>query len=199
MNSPLAAIEKKMNIILVFGILLFSIAIIETVLSGTWNRFYFLYGIPIYSKEIEISDLTKTSQLVIHFIDTMDTVKGLSKYKGKRLDENTFAFRKKMIAVSFFRNDFENIHGTIGIDSESRTLKIKGYAGYTFPALMLYIFIVFTAGFESFLTEAFSSLIIILILSSISYAFDRRKYNKLFTEITKLINGYDSSLNMTYT
>ncbi|WP_385975149.1 hypothetical protein, partial [Treponema socranskii] len=30
MNSPLAAIEKRMNIILVFGILLFSIAIIET-------------------------------------------------------------------------------------------------------------------------------------------------------------------------
>ena len=95
MNSPLAAIEKRMNIILVFGILLFSIAIIETILSGTWNRYYFLYGIPIYSKEIEISDLNKTSQLVIHFIDTMDTVKGLSKYKGKRLDENTFAFRKK--------------------------------------------------------------------------------------------------------
>ena len=64
---------------------------------------------------------------------------------------------------------------------------------------MLYIFIVFTASFESFLTEAFSSLIIILILSSISYAFNRRKYNKLFAEITKLIKGYDSSVNMTYT
>ena len=71
MNSPLAAIEKRMNIILVFGILLFSIAIIETILSGTWNRYYFLYGIPIYSKEIEISDLNKTSQLVIHFIDIL--------------------------------------------------------------------------------------------------------------------------------
>ena len=34
---------------------------------------------------------------------------------------------------------------------------------------------------------------------SISYAFNRRKYNKLFAEITKLIKGYDSSVNMTYT
>ena len=84
-----------MNIILVFGILLFSIVIIETILSGTWNRYYFFYGIPIYSKEIEISDLNKTSQLITHFIDIMDTVKGFSKYKGKSLDENTFAFRKK--------------------------------------------------------------------------------------------------------
>ena len=187
-----------MAIILVFGILIFIIVIIETILSGTWNRYYFLYGIPIYSKELEISDLNKISQEIIHFIDTMDTVNGFSKYKGKRLDESTFAFRKKMITVGFFRNDFENIHGTISIDSESRTLKIKGCAGYSFPIFMLYIFIVFTAGSESFLIDVFSSVIIILILSSISYVFDRRKYNRLFVEITKLINGYDSSINMTY-
>jgi len=188
-----------MDIILVFGILLFIIVIIETILSGTWNRYYFLYGIPIYSKEIEISDLNKTSQKIIHFINNIDTINGFSKYRGEILNENTFAFRKKIVTINFLRNDFENIHGTISIDSGSRTLKIKGYAGYSFPACMLCIFIVFTAGSESFFIEAFSSVIIILILSSISYAFDHRKYNKLFVEITKLINGYDSSINMTYT
>ena len=109
---------RKMNIIYVFGILLLIIAITETVLSGTWNKYYFLHGIPIFSKEIEISNINKASKEIQNFIITLDTFSGFSKYKGTMFDENTFAFRKKMITVSFYRNDLENIHGTISINPE---------------------------------------------------------------------------------
>ena len=180
--------SPALTIIYVFGILLIIIGILETILSGTWNNLYFLYGIQIYSKEIEITDVNKTSQKIDDFFNNLDSVSGFTKYKGKKLDDNTFVFRKKLITVSFFRNDFENIHGTVIINPENRTLKIKGYAGYTVLAFMLYFVLFFMSQNEYIITSVISGLILILIIGSISYAFDHRKYKKLYAEISKLIN-----------
>ena len=177
-----------MNIIYVFVILLLGIAITETVLSGTWNKYYFLHGIPIFSKEIEISNLIKVSNEIQNFITTLDMFPDFTKYKGTMFDENTFAFRKKLITVSFFRNDFENIHGTISINPESGNIKIKGYASYSFLAFLLYFFAFFLSDSENFLVGFLLALFVILIIGLISYAFDRRKYNQLVAEITKLVN-----------
>jgi len=180
--------EIKINIIYVFVILLLIIAITETVLSGTWNKYYFLHGIPIFSKEIEISNINKASEEIQNFIITLDTFPGFSKYKGTMFDENTFAFRKKIITVSFYRNDFENIHGTISINPESRNVEIKGYAGFSLLAFLLYFFVFFLSETENFVARIFPALFFIFIIGLISYAFDRRKYNKMLTEITELIN-----------
>ena len=177
-----------MNIIYVFVILLLIIAITETVLSGTWNKYYFLHGIPIFSKEIEISNINKASKEIQNFIITLDTFPGFSKYKGTMFDENTFAFRKKMITVSFYHNDFENVHGTISINPESRNIKIKGYPGYSFLAFLLYIFVFFLSDSENFVVSFLPALFVILIICLISYAFDRRKCNKLVAKIIELVN-----------
>ena len=177
-----------MNIIYVFVILLLIIAITETVLSGTWNKYYFLHGIPIFSKEIEIPNINKASKEIQNFIITLDTFPGFSKYKGTMFDENTFAFRKKMITVSFYRNDFENIHGTISINPESRKIKIKGCSGYSFLAFLLYFFVFFLSDSENFVAGFLPALFFILIIGLISYAFDRRKYNKFVAKITELVN-----------
>ena len=74
-----------MNLVIVFAVLLFAIVIIETVLSATWSKYYFLYGVPIFVKEIEISKISETKQKVSEFINNMDSKKGFSKYKGKEI------------------------------------------------------------------------------------------------------------------
>lgn len=92
--------------------------------------------------------------------------------------------KKKLITIGTFRNDLENIHGTISIDSETRAIRIKGFVGYSFLSLMIYIFIFFLLD-----SRLVSALIIVSIFSLLSYWFESRKYKKLTTEITNLINS----------
>ncbi|MCQ2579205.1 MAG: hypothetical protein MJ159_00735 [Treponemataceae bacterium] len=178
-----------MNLVIVFAVLLFAIVIIETVLSATWSKYYFLYGVPIFVKEIEISKISETKQRVSEFINNMDSKKGFSKYKGKEIFENNFAFRKKMITVSHYRNNFENIHGIISIDTEKRILKIKGYTGYTFLSSLIYIIIFLIDKDDFSLGSLISALFIILIIFLIAYAFEHRKYKQLVKELLELVNN----------
>ena len=77
----------------IFIIILFILAIIETILAARWNKFYFLYGIPVFRKTIEIQNLEKASTEIIYLINHMNTIKKFRKYIGHIFDENTFFFR----------------------------------------------------------------------------------------------------------
>ena len=172
------------NIYLVCLIIVFIVAIVETILSSTWNKHYFSHGIEIFKKSIPVSNLDNASHKISEFVNNLDKQKGFSNYKGADLDDNVFAFQKKLITIGTSRNGLENIHGTISIDSESRAIRIKGFVGYSFLSLMIYIFIFFLLD-----SRLVSALIIVSILSLLSYWFESRKYKKLTTEITNLINS----------
>ena len=172
------------NIYLVCLIIVFIVAIVETILSSTWNKHYFSHGIEIFKKSIPVSNLDNASHKISEFVNNLDKQKGFSNYKGADLDDNVFAFQKKLITIGTSRNGLESIHGTISIDSETRAIRIKGFVGYRFLSLMIYIFIFFLLD-----SRLVSALIIVSILSLLSYWFESRKYKKLTTEITNLINS----------
>lgn len=175
-------------LVLVAAIILIITGISEVILFSRWNKFYFSHGLKIFSQEIEISDLNKTATKIKSFITHLDNVRGFSKYTGSELDENTFAFRKKLVTISFIRNDFENIHGTIKIDPETRIVKITGYAKNSFVAFFLYIAVFLLSGSTSVLSGIIVCSFIILISGSITYAFSRRKYKKLVERINDLLS-----------
>ena len=172
------------NIYLVCLIIVFIVAIVETILSSTWNKHYFSHGIEIFKKSIPVSNLDNASHKISEFVNNLDKQKGFSNYKGADLDDNVFAFQKKLITIGTSRNGLESIHGTISIDSETRAIRIKGFVGYSFLSLMIFIFIFFLLD-----SRLVSALIIVSILSLLSYWFESRKYKKLTTEITNLINS----------
>ena len=172
------------NIYLVCLIIVFIVAIVETILSSTWNKHYFSHGIEIFKKSIPVSNLDNASHKISEFVNNLDKQKGFSNYKGADLDDNVFAFQKKLITIGTSRNGLESIHGTISIDSETRAIRIKGFVGYSFLSLMIYIFIFFLLD-----SDLVSALIIVSILSLLSYWFESRRYKKLTTEITNLINS----------
>ena len=172
------------NIYLVCLIIVFIVAIVETILSSTWNKHYFSHGIEIFKKSIPVSNLDNASHKISEFVNNLDKQKGFSNYKGADLDDNVFAFQKKLITIGTSRNGLENIHGTISIDSETRAIRIKGFVGYSFLSLMIFIFIFFLLD-----SRLVSALIIVSILSLLSYWFESRRYKKLTTEITNLINS----------
>ena len=172
------------NIYLVCLIIVSIVAIVETILSSTWNKHYFSHGIEIFKKSIPVSNLDNASHKISEFVNNLDKQKGFSNYKGADLDDNVFAFQKKLITIGTSRNGLESIHGTISIDSETRAIRIKGFVGYSFLSLMIDIFIFFLLD-----SDLVSALIIVSILSLLSYWFESRRYKKLTTEITNLINS----------
>jgi hypothetical protein len=176
-----------MDLSYVFVIFLI-IIVAEIVLSGTWNKYYFLYGIPLFSKEIEISNLDRATKEIQNFITNIDTNAEFSKYKGVIFDEHTFAFRKKLNIINFSRNDFERIHGTISINPENRNITIKGYMEYSFLAFMLYFLVFFISDSKKLVISSLPFLFAFLLSGLMAYIFDRKKYNKLVTEITELVN-----------
>ena len=167
------------NIYLVCLIIVFIVAIVETILSSTWNKHYFSHGIEIFKKSIPVSNLDNASHKISEFVNNLDKQKGFSNYKGADLDDNVFAFQKKLITIGTSRNGLESIHGTISIDSETRAIRIKGFVGYSF----------FLLDSDFSFSRLVSVLIIVSILSLLSYWFESRKYKKLTTEITNLINS----------
>lgn len=172
---------------LVCLIIVFIVAIVETILSSTWNKHYFSHGIEIFKKSIPVSNLDNASHKISEFVNNLDKQKGFSNYKGADLDDNVFAFQKKLITIGTFRNDLESIHGTISIDSETRAIRIKGFVGYSFLSLMIFIFFLLDSDFS--FSRLVSALIIVFIPSLLSYWFESRKYKKLTTQIKNLINS----------
>lgn len=165
-------------------IILCLLAVVEVVLMTTWNKFYFLYGIPVFRKTIEIQNLEKASAEIIYLINHMDTIKKFRKYIGHIFDENTFFFRKKM--VSSGRNNFDDIKGIIFVDAENREIVVKGSLGYTFILGVLIVLLMFINAFDSF-TELLIPVSFIVIMLIISYLIGQRKYNLLVDEITERI------------
>ena len=171
----------------IFIILLLFLMFTELFLSATWNKYYYLYGIPIFIKKIEISNINKTYNGIHYFINNIETVKGFNKFDGIMLDKNIFAFRKKKIGVC--RNNFNTIHGTIKIDSENRRLEIRGYMEYIFPVLLLFIPAFFALDSMFSLADSTPYLICLLFVYLISFVYERIKYNQLVKVLEGLING----------
>ena len=81
--------------LLVLGLI---ILLIEVILSGRWSKFYFNFGIPLFSKEISFPR---------NKIEVLSVTESLNKkFKGSAfsqsmvfnsLDNSTIAFREKML------------------------------------------------------------------------------------------------------
>lgn len=170
----------------IFIIFLLFIMFTELFLSATWNKYYYLYGIPIFIKKLEISNVNKAYNEIHYFINNIETVKGFKKFDGIMLDKNIFAFRKKKIGSY---SNFDTIHGTIKIDSEKRRLEIRGYMEYIFPAMLLFIPVFFALDSMFSLADSTPYLICLLFVYLISFVYERIKYNQLVKVLEDLING----------
>ena len=168
----------------IFIILLFILAIIETILAARWNKFYFLYGIPIFKKTIEIQNREKASAEIIYLINHMDTIKKFRKYIGHIFDENTFFFRKKM--VSSGRNNFDDIKGSIFVDAENREIVVKGFLSYSY-ILALIVGLLLFINLSDLVSGIIISVVCIAGMVLLSFVIGQRKYNLLVDEITERI------------
>lgn len=171
-------------------LIIIAAAIVETVLSVKWNKFYFLYAIPVFIKKIEIRSFESANKGISRFFNHLKTQNGFSNVIGKSISDDTFFFRSKIYAAG--RRNSPPIQGTIVIDDENQQVILKGNVGsISFILLTIYVLTSSLKTSHSF-KEAIPILAFLILIQIIGYALVRRKFNKMAEMLTeKLDNKQD--------
>lgn len=180
-----------MNIYFSICFIIFDLLVIKAIFSALWVKFYFLHYPAVFNKKIEYSNKQKISENISNFINHMDKINGFSRYTGKIINNNLFFFRKKLINISFIRNDFDSISGTISIDEENKVITIKGHLGNSlFIAIVFFIMFLnqkSTSSSPNIIANIIALLFIGLIIFLPCFFFEKRRFKKLVSEIEDLI------------
>lgn len=176
------------NFIEISSIVLIFILIINLILFVTWNAFYFKFGIPIFTKKIEISDTVKASKRIQEFINTMDKKMNFSKLTGKMISEDLFFFRRKIFVFTRSNSDF--LIGNISVDSENRCVIIKGYFSLSFIIFFIYMLVYAGIIMNFNFKEIIPVILFIFLIVFLCYVVYRKKYKKIADEIEYIINRW---------
>ena len=103
--------------------------IIETVLSGTWNRMYFTVGLPIFIMRVPVefrhSNIPSSSHLEEHSRSTLVT-----SLVFKEVEPNTYGFREKAFEFGWRFHYPSLMHGMLFFDFDHNQVVIKGFANW---------------------------------------------------------------------
>ncbi len=150
--------------------LLFITAIIELILSATWNPYYFRHGLPIFRRMYSVvSTFPKpsTQELEAQF-------RGQFRHPilFRKLSPSEYAFR-----YSFFHFGLSAtplMHGMLRWDDTSGLVSVTGYANW-FPTC----FVLLVAFVWSGLDHVFLLFTIIIVALSFFYLFQSKRFNKV--------------------
>ena len=137
--------------------------IVELYLSVTWNKQYFMFGIPIYSKEYSLLDNSNRT-INIRRLDTLFKSWIMPSYTFHRFDDHLYGFRFKFFQFTLL--NYKGImHGTISIDNINNKIIVKGRLdifAIIFPVLFILFFVLN-------INEGFDLLVIITFMLILKY------------------------------
>lgn len=117
-------------------VLLILTVITESILSGRWAGFYFLYGLTLFKKSFTFAGDPHLSAEEL----SQDFSQGISTpIVFHELDQDTIGFREKMFSFRLF-NYTPIMHGLIRIDRIHREMSVTGYANWS-PIVFAIVFL----------------------------------------------------------
>ena len=165
-------------------ITLFITAIVEQILSATWNRTYFEKGIRVYRKEILLNKATEIEHLFNNLIRYSKSERKIENITFNVLGNDCIPFREKMLSLDFLCFRYTPLmHGNIKFIPKENKLEIYGVL-YWFLPLFLACWYLFIALFFLnsnaieyrvliFALFSFSPIVALLII----YLIQKRKYD----------------------
>ena len=125
--------------LVIFGTLILS-SLIESVLSGTWNKIYFITGLPIFIMRIPVrlrhSNIPSPSQFETRFHSSL-----VSSLVFHELELNTYGFREKFIEFRFIGYS-PLMRGVLFFDFKNNEVVIKGFVNWS----ILYFSLIWLGG-----------------------------------------------------
>ncbi len=119
----------------IFFLIIVLIAIAELIVSGTWQPFYFTWGIPIYWKSVRLS---APPELSIDILNNQFSQDEYIPFLFKRINRHEIAFRE--VFFSLQRINYTPImHGLIRYDDKIKELKIIGLVNWFSPLFIMFL------------------------------------------------------------
>ena len=123
----------------------FLIAILELIVSGTWQKFYFTSGIPIFKQSIRLSS---PAELSVDSLNEQFQGGWCDPLRFREISRHNIAFREALFHFSFFKMNYTPVmHGLIRYDERSKELHVIGFANW-FAPLFIIVFIATAASFR---------------------------------------------------
>ena len=156
--------------------LVFGVAIIEMILSGTWNVFYFRSGFPIYRRErrgIPIpSPITDAEK-----IESLIPESKCPKLLFRKADKNFFIFRERAFQLFGF-NYTPIMHGNLIIDPLRGQIEVIGRLNW-----FVLIFSIVVAGIPMYweygVPVGFIFLAFLAVLLSVIYTVQKKRFDQV--------------------
>jgi len=151
------------------------ILILEAVLAGTWNRFYFTFGLPLFIKRIPVN-LFSFPPLDYARLQAEFSANWVNKsLVFKELDVDKIAFREKLLEMRWGRSSSEVMHGLLVLDQNSQHVAVIGYANWWLLGLTaLALALLLSLGSNGLLFAGFY-----LILIGVVYFLQARRFSKV--------------------
>ena len=173
------------NLILQIFIVLVMLDIVELILSGIWNKFYFTKGIPIYKAKYQLTQNENEKSLYLLLEETFKSNRMLSKFKCHQFNEGFIGFREKMFDFGIGFKYSPLMHGLIRFNTVTMEIEIYGYLNWFLPVflilwlvLILQILFPFSGDPNSLLFGIFASVFPFLITTSL-YLIQKNKYKEI--------------------
>lgn len=175
-------LDTLMPVIVIIFVIL---ALLEWILSATWNRFYFTVGLPIYSRDVLTyryrADLPSTDDLESLFPSSFWS----RQLKFHAFSPDEYGFRNE---YSFTRkNSFETMHGLLVYDTAENRIIVRGYLNWSTLLLIPYLIVLLTIARVGILP-----LIVLLFLIGIfavGYMVQRARFDKVVEAAAGGLNG----------
>ena len=124
--------------------IVFAVIIVEIILSGTWNRFYFTFGVPIFFTRVPYA-APALDDRVISLLNSTFRSRVAPSLVFTRLGPSECAFREKFIQLKLFAYT-PIMHGAIVHDMTRSEASVVGRLNW-FPVVFAVVFATMTGSF----------------------------------------------------
>ena len=176
------------NVFEIFGLIIPGVLgvswLVDTILSATWNKAYFTFGIPIFVKRIPValqhSNIPSVRQLEARFYSTWT-----SSLVFKEIDLHTYGFREKFFEFRLARH-LAIMHGILVFDRNNGEVVVKGFVNWFILSIsliwlssVLYEFVFFMNSFPFFPLIALGFILFFIVLMGLLYLTQYYQFSKV--------------------
>lgn len=160
---------------IIIGIAMMGLLILEAALAGTWNRFYFTFGVPLFIKRVPVN-LFSFPPLDYARLEAEFSASWSSKsLVFKEYETGLIAFREKLLEMRWGKSSSEVMHGVLILDQNNQQVEVRGLANWWFIALTaLFVFVSIGLGSNGLLLAGFY-----VVIMGVVYYLQARRFSKV--------------------
>ncbi len=162
-----------------------ALLMLEATMAGTWNRFYFTFGLPIFIKRVPVSVFSfpplDFGQLEAEFSATWSS----KSLVFKEFEPGVYAFREKLLEMRWGKSSSEVMHGLLILDQNAQQVVVKGYANWWLLGLVL----LFVAFFLMMGTQGVWFIGLLVLIMAFVYWTQARRFAKVAQFVAEQVMG----------